>query len=64
MTERTLNTNSTYPKYFGVVVIGEFLGLPNIGSEDAHLIISLGSRDVIIINESREIQWRTSNARL
>lgn len=62
--EETLSINSTYPKYIGTVVIGEFLSLPYIGGKGAHLTVSLGSRDVIMKDQSREIQWRIENARL
>lgn len=58
------NINASYPKYISTVVIGRFISLPHIGGKGGHLVISLGSRDVIMKNESREIKWRVENARL
>ena len=60
----TASINASYPTYIGTVVIGEFLYLPHVGGKGAHLIISLGSRDVIFKEKSREIKWRVENAKL
>lgn len=62
--DRTLVINSTYPTYIASAVLGEFASLPNIGGKGAHLVISLGSRDVIIKDKSRNVKWRVENARL
>lgn len=62
--DRTLVINSTYPTYIASAVLGEFASLPNIGGRGAHLVISLGSRDVIIKDKSRNVKWRVENARL
>lgn len=62
--DRTLSINSSYPTYVAAVVLGDFVSLPYIGGKGAHLVISLGSRDVIIKDKSRNVKWRVENARL
>lgn len=62
--DRTLSISSSYPTYVAAVVLGDFVSLPYIGGKGAHLVISLGSRDVIIKDKSRNVKWRVENARL
>lgn len=62
--DKTVSINSSYPTYVAAVVIGDFVSLPYIGGKGAHLVISLGSRDVIIKDKSRNVKWRVENARL
>lgn len=62
--DKTLSINSSYPTYIATVVIGDYLTLPYRGGKGAHLVISLGSRDVIIKDKSRNVKWRVENARL
>jgi hypothetical protein len=64
VTERTVTINTTYPKYVGNVVIGDFVNLPYRAGKGAHLVISLGSREVVIKDKSRNVKWRVENARL
>lgn len=63
-TDKTLSINATYPKHISTVVIGDFLSLPYRGGKGAHLVISLGSREVIFKDKSRNVKWRVENARL
>lgn len=63
-TNKHVSINSTYPQYMSTVVIGEFLNLPYRGGKGAHLIITLGSREVIFKDKSRNVKWRVENARL
>lgn len=63
-TDKLISINATYPKHIGSVVIGEFLSLPYRGGKGAHLVISLGSREVVFKDKSRNVKWRVENARL
>lgn len=58
------NINASYPKYIATAAIGKFNDLPVANVKSNHLVISLGSREIIFKDKSREVQWRTENARL
>lgn len=59
-----ININASYPKYIATVAIDEFNNSSIANIKSNHLVISLGSRVIVFKDKSREVQWRTENARL